>query len=466
MCNTVKEFLHMLLSAREAVSKYNMLAKGDKVIVGVSGGADSVCLLLVLHSMATELELELTAVHVNHGLRGKDADDDEEFTLSLCRKLGVGCRSFHYDVAAMAKERHLTTEEAGRLCRREAFESVAKELSANKIATAHHLNDNCETVLFNLIRGSGITGLVGIRPVRGMYIRPLIETSREEIEEYLKARGVTWCTDKTNNQTVYSRNKIRLELLPYIKQNMNPSVEDALGRLSAICADDLDFIEGAARSSLADCTVSKNGQCFLLNKEGFNALHVTVRRTIIRIILDELAIPLKDVHLVHIDNCLKMLAQSESGAFTNVGRCRVSLEHDNIRFSQGDDAVGDYEYTLPIGGSIFIPQINATVSAARVEQMGEPSANRIYISGDDVTGDITVRNRRSGDRFSPLGMAGSKKLKEYFIDRKIPLSARNIVPIFVNNNRVIWVGGHVMSEQFKICHGTQRIIMLEIVSQQ
>lgn len=453
----------MLCSAYETISKYNLISNGDRIVIGVSGGADSMALLNLLLDISKEKNISLCVVHINHGLRGEDADNDQRYVENFCRDNDVLCRSFKFNVADIASKEHLTSEEAGRKVRYTVFETVAREFSANKIATAHHMNDNCETLLFNILRGSGLTGLCGIRPLRGKYIRPLIKTSRDEIEVYLTEKNIHWCTDRTNSELLYTRNKIRLELLPYIKKRFNPSVENALQRLSELCADDNDFIDSTSKKILSDCIIDSDDKYIVLDKTDFRSQHLAVKRRIIRCVLEKLSVPLKDVHMVHIDNCIKMLCESESGAMINVGSCRVCLEQRGICFSVTEKC-GDFEYAVDIGSTVYIPEANISVRVTEVKTRGASTKNLVYVGVDEDVASVTVRNRRNGDRIRPFGMTGVKKLKDLFIDKKIPISQRDKIPLFVYNNKIIWVGGCCISEDCRVTSATNKLLMLEIIS--
>lgn len=452
----------MLQSAYETILKYGLVSKGDSIVLGVSGGADSVALLDILCDMSDEYDLKLYVVHVNHCLRGKDADNDQQYVETICRERNIPCKVFKFDVAEIARSEHLTSEEAGRKMRYYAFGTVANEVCANKIATAHHMNDNTETLLFNILRGSGLTGLCGIRAIRGKYIRPLIKTSRAQIEDYLKNKNISWCTDNTNNETFFTRNKIRHELLPYIKNNFNPSAEYALQRMSELCSDDNDFIDGTANACLSDCTVSSDNAHIVLNTKKFNLQHIAIKRRIIRLVLEKLSVPLKDVHMVHVDNCIKMIGSSASGAYTHVGNCKVGLEQNGIHFST-DDICENFEVLADVGSECYIPQIKSRIIIKKVDKRGASSKNRVYISADEISLPLVIRNRRNGDRIKPFGMSGEKKLKDYFIDKKVPLSERNNIPVFVHNNKIVWIGGYCINEDCRVTANTNKILMLEII---
>ncbi len=453
----------MFKQVTETIKKYCMLNYGDTVIVGVSGGADSVALLDVLYNLRDEYSLELHVVHVNHMLRGKDSDDDEFYVTKLCDKLNIKCHKFSFDVSEYAKTNSLTCEEAGRKLRYQAFEEVFNAVNANRIATAHHANDNCETVLHNILRGSGLTGLCGIHPVRGKFIRPLIEVSRADIEKYLSEKGILWCTDKTNAETVYTRNKIRLGLLPYLRKEFNSSADRAIERLSKLCREDDDFICITARQKLDEYTIEKNENEILVDRSKLCNEHCAIKRRLIRLVLEMLEIPLKDVHMVHIDNCIDFLESSVAGRCVSVGQCTVRIGQKGIHFLKEKTVFENYEYSLLIGEKVFIKEAGRYISCS-VSEKYEPQNNKntVFISGDNITEPLVIRNRRNGDRISPFGMQGSKKLKDYFSDKKISLQLRNVIPLIVYNDEVVWITGECLSERFKITSSTKKILKLTV----
>ncbi len=228
---------------RDAIRAYRMIGRGMKVVVGVSGGADSVCLLAGLVSLREELGISLVAVHVEHGIRGEESLADAAYVAELCERWNVKLSVERIDVEAVARERGLTVEEAGRTVRYEVFARIAQEQSADRIAVAHNRNDQAETVLWNLARGSGVKGLGGIRPVRGRIIRPLLFTERSEIEAYLRTQGIRWRTDRTNLETAYTRNRIRLELLPWLTERLNAQAVDHIAQAAQRLWEVQDYLE-------------------------------------------------------------------------------------------------------------------------------------------------------------------------------------------------------------------------------
>ncbi len=449
-------------SISDAISQYNMLSDGDTVVIGVSGGADSIALLQVLYSIRNQLRLTIHAVHINHGLRGEDADNDQKFVEEFCQSRDIPCHSFVVNVAELAQNKGLSFEEAGRHVRYESFEKIAKLYNANKIATAHHMNDNCETVIHNILRGSGTTGLSGIHPVRGIYIRPFIKTSRNDIEEYLKSENIQWCTDKTNLDSIYTRNKIRLELIPYLKKSFNSSIESAITRLSLLCGDDDDYMHIQTVNVFNSICIHSQDR-IILKRDSFNNEHIALKRRLIRYALEKLNIPLKDVHMAHIDNCLKFIAESESGSAVKISSCRVSIEQSGICFSSdcNDEPIG-FSYNLEAGKNVFIKEISKIILSEYTDCYLKESKNVIYINADNITGPFEIRNRRPGDKITPFGMKGSKKLKDYFIDSKIDISIRNKIPLIVYNNEVVWIAGMAMSENYRITSDTKKILRIEI----
>ena len=242
------------------IRKYGMIEKDDVVIAGVSGGADSVCLLFILCRLQERLGFQVKVCHVNHGLRGREADADEEYVRNLCASMNVPCRIFREDVELIAVKRKQSLEEAGRTVRRAAFGTMCREDGGTKIATAHHRDDNAETVLLNIARGTGLKGLCGIRPVQGRWIRPLLDSDREQIETFLKEQGLSWCTDVTNEEDDYTRNRIRHNILPVMKEQINAGVVRHLEELSIQAREVWDYLEHGVQAAWERCVYVREEQ--------------------------------------------------------------------------------------------------------------------------------------------------------------------------------------------------------------
>ena len=287
----------MFKKALDTVEKFNMLHYGDKVVTGVSGGADSTALLFFLCSLKEKLAIEVYAVHVHHGIRGEEADRDMNFVKELCARLNVPCRIAMRDVVAMSKRDRLSEEEAGRIARYEEFENEAKIRGASAIAVAHNLNDQAETVIMRLCRGAGITGLAGIRPVRGKIIRPLLYCSRTEIEEYLRSNNQNFITDSTNFETEYARNRVRLSVMPYLEKEINSGAVYNIAKSANMLYEEDEFIEYMAKSELDKAVIEKRSNEIVLNSKILASLHYVLLRRVIRLALRHIKKDIKDIVL-------------------------------------------------------------------------------------------------------------------------------------------------------------------------
>lgn len=443
----------------DAIAKYHMLEQGDAVVVGVSGGADSVALLHVL--VNSPLALRITAVHVNHNLRGQDALKDEEYVQELCRRWNVPLKTVSVNAAEYAQEHGYTVEEAGRLLRRSAFEDTAKALGGAKIATAHQRDDLCETVLHNILRGCGITGLRGILPVNGNYIHPLIDTPRCEIENYLQEHKIAWRQDASNKDSTYTRNRIRNQLLPYLKKHFNPNVEEALLRLSSISREEDEWLQQIALSTLQSITLEKLEQSIILDKAQFCTFPKALQRRILRQALEQLQMPLKDVHMDQIDAAVSLAQNSQAGAWLLLSCGCVQIVQSGIYIGKKQSG-GEI---LPVE---FAPGASAILSDGRVirsefvDSAEFANSSRAFVNADKISGTLLVRSRKNGDRFHPYGMEHDKKLKDYLIDHKIDVNLRNKIPLIVYNSNIVWVAGYTINDDYKITPDTKRILMLEL----
>ena len=297
----------MLEKVENYIRQWKMLEKGDKVVVGLSGGADSVCLFLILEELRKKIGFEILAVHVNHGIRGEEAKADEEFVKTLCEKKEIPCRSVSVDIPKMAVEYRMSEEEAGRTARREIFEQAAEEWGGTRIALAHHQDDNAETFFLHLARGSGLRGLGGIYPVNGMYIRPLLCVGRKEIEDYLKGREMPYCIDATNMEDAYMRNRIRNHVIPYFKENINEKTVEHMNRSMDQLREIWDYMERQTESAYQICT-DQNGEKICIHADAYHRQERLIRKMILRKALALVAEHEKDLEQVHVEkleDCLK-----------------------------------------------------------------------------------------------------------------------------------------------------------------
>jgi tRNA(Ile)-lysidine synthase len=481
----------MLNQLTKTLTRFQMLEHGESVVVGVSGGPDSLALLHALYSLRELWSLRLVAVHVHHGLRGVDADADAAFVRMFCLDREIPFYLFELDVQKLSLESGLSFEMEGRRIRYEAFEKVAAEENCQKIAIAQNMNDQCETLLMRLFRGSGLKGLGATQPVRdGRFIRPLIETAREDIERYCELNELNPRRDHTNFEPDYDRNRIRLEVIPYLEKNFNPRLVQTLARTADLLRDEESLLERVTAEALESCRLTGketlhgpvpsdiNGTIVPgsfeeggvgISLKGFSANEPALQKRMVRKMAEEvLGGVLTDLTLSHVD---AILALTQSGAGTK-------------RFSAvGLDVLRIYE-TLWVKRMILVPEKDTTakhkvetdhqapwvelesqwqINLAEIDRktwqlMPRGDLNTgIAVDLDKICGTLRLRSREEGDRFWPLGMSASKRLKKFMIDEKIPQTQRGKIPLICDEKQIIWVYGYRMSEAVCIEEKTARI---------
>ena len=288
------------------IKRYEQIKSGDTIVVGVSGGPDSICLLNVLKNLQNELKINIVVAHINHMIR-KEADSETEFVQDFCEQRDIKCFVKKADVLQIAKEKKLGTEEVGRKIRYDFFEEVKNLVGGNKIATAHNANDNAETVLMNFLRGSGSTGLKGIEPIRdNKLIRPIIECTRQEIEQYCNEKGLNPKYDKTNQENIYTRNKIRNMLIPYIQENFNPNIIETINRMSNLIATDEMYFKSIVKQSYKETFISRTEKEIILDLKKFNVLEKVIKSRLIIYTINELLGTTNGIEKIHIEDVIKL----------------------------------------------------------------------------------------------------------------------------------------------------------------
>ena len=434
------------------IEKYQMIPKNSHVIVGLSGGADSVCLLKLLKEYKKQQEFQLYAVHVNHHIRGEEAVRDEEFSKAVCKKLEVPFTVFHYDVPQIAKEEKLSLEEAGRNVRREAFEKAMKNIKMSgrkRIALAHHENDNAETVLHNLMRGSGAAGLGGIRPVSGekdSYIRPLLFVKRAEIEKYLKGQGISWVTDSTNEETEYTRNKIRHQIIP-VMEEINPQAVSCIGR----AAENMWKIEEYLQEQtdiLYRKYVKKTGDTFCIAKECFSEKEI-MQSYLIMCVLEQASKGKKNITATHIE-AVRRLFKGRTGASVSLAWGLTAVQ-----------VYGDVHIQRKKEKENGIYTLEWEVFPYEKQQIPEKTYTK-WFDYDKIRSSLSVRHRLQGDYLVVNQKGGRKKLKDYLIDCKIPRQERDKLTLLADGSHILWVVGYRISENYKITSQTKQILKVQV----
>jgi len=449
----------------ETIRDNRLFCHGDTVVVAVSGGADSVALLDILSSL-TMLRLNLVVAHLDHGLRGKESDDDAAFVEELAARYRFPFELQQVDVKEISKQRKLSLEEAGRIARYEWFDTVARTYGARSIALGHHADDQAETFLLRLFRGSGTTGLASMRILSAdRYVRPLLMLTRDDILAYLERRGLSCRHDSSNNEKVFLRNRIRHECLPYLR-TFNPAISERLNNAAEILAADEAVLE-----TLIDQLFPRLSRCdsdgVVLDVEAVRAELPGVRfrlyRRALLVLRGDLA-RIATTHLKQVDQLVHSARtqgeQSLPDGFTAM-RCYDELHFLPAGKEQGRESweiaiEGPGRYVLPDGRTISVRLTSPP------ESWGSVPSFRTYFDPATVPFPWKVRTFRPGDRFRPFGMTGTRKVKDFFIDRKIPLPLRRRIPLLFSGEGLIWVCGLRVSESGRVQPGTHEVAEVEI----
>jgi tRNA(Ile)-lysidine synthase len=459
-----------------------MLAAGDSVLIAVSGGPDSVTLAHVLHTLAADYRLRMAIAHLNHCLRGKDADRDAEFAAQIARQLDLPFYGEKKDVRQFQHSAHLSLEEAARKLRYGFFDEICARYGFNKIAVGHHSNDNAELVLMNLLRGSGPLGLSGIAPVRdGNIIRPLIRLKRSEIDDYIAERKLAFVTDASNSDLSFRRNRIRHHLIPELEKTYNPAIIETLNRLAAIMRDEDLWVENVLQQDVDNCISVTGPGTVSIDLDRFEGLAAALRRRILRKAILSAKKDLRRITLAHIDAVLALADKSpQTGCLDLPDGIRVVVKAAELKINKrqsngrpgADGSCGstviDYRYTISAPGTWFIREAGATIKLAEIDVGDLPDFNTAgknlaFLDMDRLQVPLVVRNVRPGDRFSPLGLSGTQKVKKYFIDHKIPGPQRRLCPLLLSAGKIVWIAGHRIDHCARVVSATRRILKAELL---
>ncbi len=460
----------VLQEVMDTIRKHGMIDKGDRILAAVSGGADSVCMLHALNTIKKSIGFEIYCAHLNHCLRGDAADNDEKFVVDLCKRLDIPVFTKSVDVAALANEKKLTTEEAGRLARYEFFKELSQKHKINKTATAHNKDDKAETVLMRIIRGTGTDGLKGIAYVRDDgIIRPLLDIPRADIEEYCRANNLSFCTDATNADNDYTRNKIRNKLLPFIEQNFNPNIKESLCRLSDNSSEDADFLNGyAKRLYMRLCNPLPGDGPVALHIESLNMVDRSIASRVLKIAADEVKRGIR-LEKKHIDGLFDIITKQTGASIDLPDGVVASVQYGWISFVdktvlpeiiKEKDA---FFVGIAPHQAVFVEALDKNISL-RIENAKDYKCkiNETAISYDLIEGQpLFLRNRRSGDRIVWFPDGKTKKIKNILIDEKIPQKDRDKIPLLCTGTEVLAIVGSRVSEKYKVTNETERALVIE-----
>lgn len=490
---------------KDYIAKYHMLAPGDTVVMGVSGGADSVCLFLMLCELAKEMPLQLVVVHVHHGIR-EEADADADYVKSLCDAYHVPFVFVREDVKAYARREHLSEEEAGRKIRYQAFEETLEkyakgEATHGRIAVAHNANDRAETMLFHLFRGTGLAGASGIKPVREPVIRPILCLKREEIEEYLEERGISFCIDHTNMEDTYTRNRIRNHMLPYAEK------EICQGAVTHMCAaadrllETEEYIRRQAQAAYARCFIetgmvgkdSKNKDSgkpqVIFRADRLRKEEPFIQKEVLLMGLEQIAKGRKDITSVHVNEIAQLLEKQGSKQLSLpyglIASKEVHKEYDCLILHMQDieakkeDSSPMQKIVVKPSREIEVPGVG-TVKVTLLERGKLPEESEIsafflgktqiipqksctkWFDYDRITKSLMFRARETGDYLTINEKLSKKSLKEYMIEEKIPKNQRDKIYVLADGSHILWVPGYRISEYYKITEKTEHILQVQI----
>ncbi len=456
----------LLELVRGTITKYGMLPLKAKVVIGVSGGPDSVSLTHLLRRLREEYHLTLWIAHLNHLLRGKDGDKEQEWVRRFGQQLGIGVISDSTDVAGLARKQKLSLEEAGRLARYDFLARVADRAGATRIALGHTASDQVETFLMRMIQGSGLGGLAGIPPVRDRFIRPLIETFRDRIEIYCREMSLHPCQDSSNLDECFLRNRIRLNLIPDLSEEYNPKIQEAVLRVTQILRQEEDYLEMGTEKTLRPIIVGQSKGELILDVQKLDCLHPAMQRRVIRKVLGRVKGSLKGVTFTHISSILGMDGEKGTKKLDLPDGLTVQREYKRLRIGRKKSKKPFFEYSLVVPGrtELAVPDLALETRIVPRRSANFPRGKgAVYLDWDKLEEPIVVRQRKIGDRFQPAGMKGTKKIKDFFIDLKIPLEKRDTIPLVVSKGRIAWVVGFRVDERFKTKNDTQRVLEIRMV---
>lgn len=467
------EKTQIISRVRAFISRHDLLSPGETLVVGISGGADSVCLLYLLLELQKELAIKLHLAHLDHQLRGTDSAADAGYVADLARRLNVPATIEKRDVAAYKEKCHCSLEEAARQARHKFFAHVAVQAGAQKVALGHTRDDQVETILMHILRGSGTLGLRGLEPLRKepdtvTIIRPLLEVTREETTFFCSARHIEARSDASNFSLAFLRNRLRLELLPCLRK-YNPGVDHALLHLAEISSADTAFIEENARR-IWKKIAREEQEAVYLDKNTLLQLPVAMQRQLLKMAIASVLGNTRDIEIKHIES-IRQLALGQTGKHLSLPHklvCRSSYRE--IAFFRSSCPLLPWpcpfsplpeETVIKIPGETVLPgwRIMSSIIPKQIANSIGPFVAELNY--DKAGNKLLVRRRRPGDRFQPLGMSTTKKLQDFMVDVKIPLHWREYVPLVCSHEHILWVAGWRIDERYKITADTRQILRLE-----
>ena len=445
---------------RETIRANKLIEEGDNIIVGASGGPDSQFLIYALMEFRKEMDFTIILAHLNH-LHRKEADFDESLVEETAEKFALDFRKKAASMDAYAKKYGISSEDAGRRLRYDFFREIQKEYPKSKIAIAHNLDDQAETVLMRIIRGTGVEGLRAMDYRNGDIIRPILDIKKAKILDYLNSEQIPYAIDKTNFATDYTRNKLRLDIIPEIEK-INPNFKESLVKLSEIATDEISISDSYIKNIYEDIIIQRKTDSISFDKVVFESQDKAIQSRLIRCAIGEIKREIRDISKENIDNFLSLvdLANGKSIIKDDLVFLK-SYKFYKMSLRKEDSQKKTGELTINIGEELSFGGKRIKISSVSDFQK-KHGKNIEYFDRDKLTFPLSVRFRKNGDKFRPTGLGHSKKLKDFFIDMKVDKEKREKIPLILSENDIIWVTSFRSSEDYKLDPSTRNIIKIEV----
>ncbi|SDO93741.1 tRNA(Ile)-lysidine synthase [Paenibacillus sp. yr247] len=467
--------IDLVAKVEQRIIEQKLADSGDVVVVAVSGGPDSVALLHVLFALAERYSWKLVVAHVNHQFRGAESDAEASFVAELAAGMGLSCEIGVIDVPAYIEETSLNGQAAAREKRYEFLHQIAAKYSAQRIAFAHHADDQAETVMMRILRGTGPSGLVGMperrREKKVELIRPFLRIYKADIVNYCAQHEITYCKDSSNELRKYFRNQIRLDVMPMLKQ-YNDQLPESLNRLTDLMRAEDDYLANETEQVFRRITTFQQAFC-RFERCDFTELHVALQRRLIKLILNCLCLGMDRLDFTRIESIRELILQDQvsNQVFQVDEQLCMVREYEAIQFQTFAPAPKPYSYEIGLDTSeLILPEVEAKLHcswmpASSIETAALCfSATDVFLDLDQLYLPLVVRSRRSGDRLEPHGLNGSKKVKDMFIDAKMPLSRRDVIPLLVDaSGKILWIAGFRRSKHALVGPDTERVLHMKLV---
>ena len=455
----------MQKKVRNFIEEYHMVEKGDCVLAAVSGGADSLCMLLILMELSKELEIRLCAVHVEHGIRGRESERDAEFVEKFCGSYQIPCKIFHCDAIEYARERNMSLEEGARELRYGYFQQAAGEFGADKTAVAHNQNDCAETMLFHLARGTGLRGLCGILPVRDKIIRPLLCVERQEIEKYLAERNQSCCVDQTNEELLYTRNKMRHQVMPVLSE-INCRAAAHMYQ-AAVAVKEAAELVGELTDRAFDLYVTPKDGGYFISEKILEEKPVILQGVLYQAFA-KAAGSSRDISKIHVTQMRELFCLQSGRILMLPEHMRAQRIHQGILLRRMEQRKNmEQEWKVPEEGSFLTVPYGYEIQTRLIQncpQNEEIPKNRYtkWMDYDKIKGTMRIRTRKEQDFLVIDAQGRRKKLKKYFVDEKVPGYQRDQILLLADDTHILWVIGYRISEDVKVTEHTRRILEVRV----